>query len=114
MFSRGMPARAAMSSERVKIGGDVLHDVDAGIGAIAVMHDDDGCLARGEQAGHAVVALQAPDVVGDHGALVQRPGDDLGLHAVDGDGDAERDDIGEAPAASRRSSMSTETGCAPP
>ena len=66
-----------------------------GIGAVAVVHDDDGRFALGHQARHAGVALQAPDVVGDGGALVERPGHDLRLHAVDRDGNAERDDFGK-------------------
>ena len=76
-----------------KEGRDILHDVDAGIGAVAVMHDDDGHIALGDQAGHAAIALQAPDVVGDRSAMIQRPGDDGRFHAVDRDGNAERNDI---------------------
>jgi hypothetical protein len=72
---------------------DVLHDVHSGIGAVAVVHDDDGRAALGDEAGHAGIALQAPDIVGDRGALIQRPGDDGRFHAVDRHGNAERDDV---------------------
>ena len=63
------------------------------IGAVAVVHDDDGDIALGDQSGHAGIALQAPDVIGDGSALIERPGDDGRFHAVDRDGNAERDDI---------------------
>ena len=75
--------------------GDLLHDVDGRVGALAVMHHDDRRMARGKETGHAALALQAPDVVGDHGALVQCPGDHFGLHAVDRDGNTKSDDVGE-------------------
>ena len=76
-------------------GRDILHDVDAGIGAVAVVHDDHGHIARRDQAGHVGIALQAPDIVGDRSAMIQRPGDDGRFHAVDRDGNAERDHIGQ-------------------
>src|SRR5207245_8739934 len=53
--------------------GDVLHDVDSRIGTLAVMHDDDGRAALGDEASHAGIALQAPDIVGDGGTLMERP-----------------------------------------
>ena len=74
-------------------GGDILHDVDAGIGAVAVVHDDHGHAARRDQRRHAGIALQPPDVVGDGSALIERPGDDRRFHAVDRDGNAQRDDL---------------------
>ena len=95
MFSVAMPALAAISIDREKKASDVLHDVDRGIGGLAIMHDDDGRFAFGHEARHAGVALQAPDVVGDDSAMVERPGHDLRLHAVDRDGDAERNDVGK-------------------
>ena len=42
MFSREMPALRRDLERAGEEGGDVLHDVDAGIGAVAVVHDDDG------------------------------------------------------------------------
>ena len=54
-----------------------------------------GALARRQQPGHVGIALQAPDVVGDGGTLIQRPGDDGRFHAVDGDGNTEGDDLGQ-------------------
>ena len=59
------------------------------------MHDDDGRAALGDEASHAGIALQAPDIVGDGGALIERPGDDGRFHAVDRHGNAERDDFGQ-------------------
>ena len=89
MSRRNSGLRGDVERTREEVG-DILHDVDAGIGAVAVMHDDDGRAALGDQAGHAGIALQAPDVVGDGGALIERPGDDGRFHAVDRDGNAER------------------------
>ena len=37
----------------LKEGGDILHDIDAGVGAVAVVHDDDGRLAPRQQRCHA-------------------------------------------------------------
>ena len=78
-----------------KEGGDIGHDVDGGIGGVAVMHHHDRHVALGDQPCHAAIALQAPDIVGDDGAAIQRPGGDGRFHAVDGDGDAKRDHLGK-------------------
>ena len=75
-----------------KEGGDVGDDVDARIGAFAVVHDDDRHAAFGGQRRHVGVALQAPDVVDDGRALIERPGGDLRLDGVDRHRQAELDD----------------------
>ena len=67
------------SKERLDIG----DDVDGRVGRLAVMHDDDRHAVFGDDRGHGGIALQAPDVVDDGGALVERPGGDLGLDGVD-------------------------------
>ena len=67
----------------------VGHDVDAGIGVVAVVHHDDRHAVLGGHARHVRIALQAPDVVDDRGALVERPGGDLRLDGVDRDRQAE-------------------------
>ncbi len=85
-----MPARAAISSEREKNADDIGHDVDRGVGGLAIMHDDHRHAAFGDDAGKLAVALQAPHVVDDRGAGRERPSRDLGLHGVDGDRNAER------------------------
>ncbi len=54
-----------------------------------------GTLRAASNAGHVGIALQAPDVVGDDGARVKRPGNNGRFHAVDGDGDPERDGLGQ-------------------
>ena len=95
ILSREIPALAAIVQRSREEIGDVLHDVDRGIGAVAVVHDDDRRLARGDQAGHARIALQAPDVVGDRCAVIERPGDDGRFHAVDRYRNAKRDDVGQ-------------------
>src|SRR5262249_46378120 len=74
---------------------DIAHDIDSGVGTDAVMHHDCGGVACGEQFDHGRVALQTPNVVGDHRPIVERPGDDLRLHTVDGYWSAERDDTCE-------------------
>jgi len=78
-----------------KIVGDILHDIERGVGAVAVMHDDDRRMTLRQQGRHRGIALQAPDVVGDDGACIQRPADDGRFHAVDGYGDTEGNDLGE-------------------
>jgi hypothetical protein len=90
-----IPALPAMSSERVKERGDILHDVDRSIGAVAVVHDDNGAMARRHQCGHIGIALQAPDVVGDRRTGIKRPGDNRRFHAVDRYGNAERNHPGQ-------------------
>ena len=62
---------------------------------LAIMHDDDGRTARGDESRPCIVALQAPDVVDDGGAVLKREIRNRGFHAVDGDGDAEEDEIGQ-------------------
>ena len=45
--------------------------------------------------GHVGIALQAPDVVGDGCACIERPGDDGRFHAVDRYGNTEGNDVGQ-------------------
>ena len=67
--SRAMPARAAMSSERSKNAiTSAMMSID-GIGLVAVVHDDHRYAMLGDHARHVGIALQAPDVVDDRGAL---------------------------------------------
>ena len=69
---------------------DVGHDVDRGIGGLAVVHDDDRHAVVGDHARHVGVALQAPDVVDDGRAGAERPAGHFGLHGVDRYRHAER------------------------
>ena len=55
---------------------DVGHDVDRRVGSLAIVHDDHRNAALRDHARHVGVALQAPDVVGDGGPGVERPGGD--------------------------------------
>ena len=59
--------------------GHVGDDVDRRIGALAIVHDDDRRAALGDDARHVGIALQAPDVVDDRGAQLERPGGDRRL-----------------------------------
>ena len=73
-------------------GFDVGDNVDARVGFVAVVHDNDGNAAGGHNFRHAGVALQAPDVVGDGCAVVERPGRDLGFERGDRHRQTEFDD----------------------
>ena len=95
ILSGEMPAFAAISSERAKKAAISFMMSMAASTLVAVVHDDDGRMARRQQPGHVGIALQAPDVVGDGGAGIERPGDDGRFHAVDRDGDTERHDFGQ-------------------
>ena len=95
MFSRRMPARAAISSEREKKSATSLMMSMVGIGAIAVMHDHHRTTSLCHQLGHVRVALQAPDIVGDGCRVIKRPGNNDRLHAVDRHGNSERGDVGQ-------------------
>ena len=52
---------------------DVGHDVDRGIGGVAVVHDHDRHAVLGDDARHVGIALQAPDVVDDGRARRRAP-----------------------------------------
>ena len=84
-----MPAFQAMSSEREKKSVDVGDDVDRRIGGVAIVHDDDRRAVFGDDARHVGVALQAPHVVDDRGARIERPGRNRGLHRIDRDRNAD-------------------------
>ncbi len=77
--SRAMPAVQAISSEREKNSVYVGDDVDGRIGGLAIVHDDDGRAVLGDDARHVGIALQAPDIVDDGGAGLERPGRDARL-----------------------------------
>jgi len=62
ILSREIPASLADRERTRKECGHVLHNVDAGLSAVAIVHDDDGQLAGRQQACHVGIALQAPDV----------------------------------------------------
>ena len=68
---------------------DVGHDVDRGVGRVAIVHDHDRHVVLGYERGHVGIALQPPNVVDHHGARIERPCRDLGLHRIDRDGDAD-------------------------
>ena len=95
MFSREMPALSAISSERAKKAAISFMMSMPASTLVAVVHDDDGRMARRHQPRHVGIALQAPDVVGDDCARIERPGDDGRFHAVDGDGNSERNHLGQ-------------------
>ena len=82
----------AMSSERAKNAVTSATMSIAGSARVAIVHDDDRRAVLGDDARHVGVALQAPDVVDDRRALLERPGGDRGLERIDRDRDAERDD----------------------
>ena len=61
-----------------------------GSAAIAVMHDDHRYAMFGDHPRDVAVVLQAPHVVDDRGAGLDRPSRHLGLHGIDRDRNAER------------------------
>ena len=63
----------------------------AGVGGLAIVHDDDRHATFGDERRHVGIALQAPDVVDDCRAPVERPGGDARLDGVDRDRQAELD-----------------------
>src|SRR6185312_4808533 len=76
-----------------KEGDHVGDDVDRRIGGVAVVHHDHRHAASGDQRSHGRVALQAPYIVDDPRALVDSPGGDWRLNGVNGDREAELDDL---------------------
>ena len=75
----------------------------AGSGCLAVVHHDHRHAVLGGDARHVGIALQAPHVVEDRGALFERPGGDLRLDGVDRDRQAEPHRSRAAPAQDARS-----------
>ena len=93
---RAMPALAAMSSERAKKADMSAMMSMAGSTWSRLCITITGQSRSAASVGHVGIALQAPDVVGDRARRSQaRMPTTVGFHAVDRDGDAERDDIGQ-------------------
>ena len=93
--SRGMPARAAMSSERRKKAVTSATMSIAGSTLSRLCMTMTGARVVGDDARHVGVALQAPNVIDDRRAQVERPGGDGGFERIDRHRNAERDDIGQ-------------------
>lgn len=108
------PAFAATSSDRAKKAGNILHDVDGGIGTVAVVHDDDGRMARRDQGGHAPLSRCRPQTslaIVAPVSSAQATTSDFMLSIETGTPSATRSG---APDATASPLSSAETGCEPP
>ena len=80
---------------------------------LAIVHDDDGRIMLGDDARHVGVALEAPDVVDDGGAGLERPGGDRCFQRVDRNRTPSARIAGKT-GSSRARSSSADTATAPP
>ena len=64
----------------------------AGSARLAIVHDDDRRAVLGDDARHVGIALQAPHVIDDGRAGLERPARHGGFARIDRNGDAERND----------------------
>ena len=78
-----------------KEAGDVGHDVDRRIDGLAIVHGDDEGAVIGGDTRHVMIALQAPDVIDDRSASLEREPGDRRRHRIDGDRRAERDNVSQ-------------------
>src|SRR5260221_6732862 len=77
-------ARARCNFQRAgKESGYVGNDVDRSVGSITVVHHDHGYAASSDQRRHIGITLQAPHVVDDAYALVDRPSCNCCFYRVD-------------------------------
>ena len=93
IFSRAMPARAAISSERAKkaITSATMSMLRRRVSRLCMTIT--GTPRLRDQRRHVGIALQAPDVVDDRRAMIERPGGDPGFDGVDRERQAELHDL---------------------